>query len=69
MKKLTTTFLILLLTHLAFGQPPMNRYTTPLFTSVTETTNVLFSSNVPQPNPGGGFYEALTGFPLNVDDT
>lgn len=49
-----------------FGQPPMNRYTSPLFPTVNETTNVLFSSNVPRPNPGGGFYETVTGYPLNV---
>ena len=51
-----------------FAQPPMNRYVAPLFTSVSETTNVLFSSNVPRPNPGGGFYETITGYPLNVDE-
>ncbi len=50
------------------AQPPTNRYTFPLFPSVSETTNVLFSSNVPRPNPGGGFYENITGYPLNVDE-
>ena len=50
------------------AQPPMNRYTAELFSGYTETTNVLFSSNVPQPEPGGGFYEGLTGYPLNVDE-
>lgn len=50
------------------GQPPMNRYTSALFSGYTETTNILFSQNVPQPNPGGGFYETVTGLPLNVDE-
>jgi hypothetical protein len=50
------------------AQPPMNRYTAELFSGYTETTNVLFSSNVPKPQPGGGFYEGLTGYPLNVDE-
>jgi len=50
------------------GQPPTNRYNANLFTSVSETTNVLFSSAVPQPVPGGGFYESITGLPINVDE-
>lgn len=55
-------------TFFSFAQPPNNRYVSPLFSTVSETTNVLFSSNVPIPNPGGGFYETLTGYPLNVDE-
>ena len=50
------------------GQPPVNRYTASLFQATTETTNVRFSTNVPKPNPGGGFYETVTGYPLNVDE-
>lgn len=50
------------------GQPPVNRYNAELFGSWTETSDVLFSQGVPQPNPGGGFYEAVTGLPLNVNE-
>lgn len=50
------------------AQPPTNRYNEALFANVTETTNILFSTNVPQPRPGGGFYETLTGLPINVKE-
>jgi hypothetical protein len=43
-----------------------NRYVTETFSNYTESLNVQFSTSVPRPNPGGGFYESLTGFPLNV---
>jgi hypothetical protein len=39
-----------------------------LFANVIETGPVVYSSNVPQPNEGGGFYEFITGYPLNVDE-
>ena len=42
------------------------RYITEIFNNYTETSNVQFSTNVPRPNPGGGFYETITGLPLNV---
>ena len=45
-----------------------DRYKSDVFPGVTETTNVLFSTNVPQPNPGGGIYEGVTGYPLNVNE-
>ncbi len=50
-----------------YSQPPTDRYNAELF-AVTETNDVLFSSAVPQPNPGGGFYEWVTGYPLNVNE-
>lgn len=59
-------FLLLVASHSLCSQPPNNRYTAALFQNVTETVNVLFSSNVPKPVPGGGVYETLTGLPLNV---
>lgn len=68
MRQKTIIFLYLIFASSLLAQPPANRYTSALFANVTEATNVLFSTNVPQPNPGGGFYEALTGFPLNVDE-
>ena len=37
-----------------------------VFTNWTETTDITFSTGVPRPNPGGGFYEWITGYPLNV---
>lgn len=58
----------ILFMEIGMAQPPDNRYVAPLFTGFTETTNVLFSTNVPRPNPGGGFYETITGYPLNVDE-
>lgn len=51
------------------GQDLPNRYLEPIFTQVDETSQVLFSSQVPQPRPGGGFYEWLTGYPLNADES
>lgn len=45
-----------------------DRYTSPIFSNVTETNNILFSTGVPQPRPGGGFYETLTGYPINVEE-
>ena len=52
----------------AIAQPPVDRYTNEIFTAVNETNDVQFSTAVPQPNPGGGFYEFITGLPLNVDE-
>ena len=59
--------LSILLPIFCFSQPPVDRYNADLF-SVSETNDILFSSGVPQPNPGGGFYEFSTGYPLNVDE-
>jgi len=60
--------LILLCPFFLLGQPPTERYTSELF-SVTETNDVLFSTAVPQPVAGGGFYEFITGLPLNADES
>ncbi len=51
-----------------YAQPPENRYVAPIFSNVIETNNIVFSQDVPQPNPGGGFYEFITGYPLNVSE-
>ena len=51
-----------------FAQPPTDRYQAPLFTTVSETSNIKFSTGVPQPVPGGGFYETISGMPVNVDE-
>ena len=52
----------------ASAQSLPNRYQEDVFDTWTETSEVLFSTDVPQPVPVGGFYEWLTGYPLNVDE-
>lgn len=61
------TILLLLTSFFSFGQPPVDRYNADLF-DVSETNDIQFSSGVPQPNPGGGLYEWLTGYPLNASE-
>ncbi|MFZ1703244.1 MAG: alpha/beta hydrolase [Saprospiraceae bacterium] len=51
-----------------FSQPLADRYHSQVFTQWSETTNITFSTGVPRPNPGGGFYEWVTGYPLNVKE-
>jgi hypothetical protein len=58
-------FFSLLLCQNVIGQ---ERYNAEVFPEVIETSNVLFSTAVPEVQPGGGFYEWLTGYPLNVDE-
>lgn len=58
--------LLLFATLDLMGQLLPDRYRNEIFTNVTETDEVLFSTAVPVPEPGGGFYEWLTGYPLNV---
>jgi len=59
--------ILLLLPLMLWSQPPTDRYKAEIF-DISETNDVLFSSGVPQPEPGGGFYEFITGLPLNVDE-
>ncbi|MDF1696450.1 MAG: alpha/beta hydrolase [Saprospiraceae bacterium] len=59
--------IFILLPILAISQPPSNRYNAELFT-VSEINDIQFSTGVPQPNEGGGFYEWITGYPLNVEE-
>ena len=64
-------FLLFFLVTLCFyvnGQVPPDRYQEAVFTDFVETQNVLFSTGVPQPTYGGGFYEFITGLPLNADE-
>ena len=61
-------FLFFFASTVGFTQPPLDRYNSDLFPNYTETSNIQFSTAVPQPNPGGGFYEFITGLPLNVDE-
>ncbi len=58
----------ILLPILCYTQPPTDRYNADLF-AVSETNQVLFSTAVPQPNAGGGFYEWVSGLPLNADES
>jgi len=60
-------FVFLFLPFALSGQPPVDRYQADLF-GVSETNDITFSAGIPQPNPGGGFYEFVTGYPLNVDE-
>lgn len=68
MKKRLNHLMILWICMVAQSHAQFNpqRYVQEIYPNITETTNVLFSSNVPRPNPGGGFYESITGYPLNV---
>ena len=45
-----------------------DRYREEVFSSFVETEEILFSTGVPVPVPGGGFYEWLTDYPLNVKE-
>lgn len=45
-----------------------NRYVDDVFTTVTETNSIQFSTGVPEPNPGGGVYEGITGYPVNAEE-
>ena len=63
--RIGSTFWLVLLVMMLNAQPPTNRYQAAIF-NVTETKDIIFSTSVPQPVPGGGFYEFLTGLPLNV---
>ncbi len=59
--------ILLILPLLIHGQADTARYYKEIFSGVMETSQ-LFSSNVPQPKKGGGFYENITGYPLNVKE-
>jgi hypothetical protein len=50
------------------GQAYENRYQEAIFSGADISLNVQFSSGVPEAQPGGGFYEFITGYPLNVDE-
>lgn len=67
MKKLITLFsLTLLLATSAWSQ---QRYIDEVFTNISETQNVRFSTQVPQPKRGGGWYETVAlGFPVNAKE-
>jgi len=62
------TLALLFLINSSIAQPLPNRYVSEVFDDVEKTSQVLFSENAPQPVPGGGFYEFITGLPLNVDE-
>lgn len=66
--RILPTILFLIFSLQLSAQFVPDRYINEVFTLVSETTDVKFSSNVPQPNPGGGFYESVTGYPVNVEE-
>lgn len=68
MRYLSTIFFVSIF-YTVWAQPLPNRYLEEIFTGFTITEEVQFSTAVPQPNPGGGFYEWATGYPLNVDES
>ena len=62
-------YIALCIVAVSNAQPLPDRYRTEIFDNFIETENILFSQDVPQPTPGGGFYEWITGLPLNADET
>lgn len=46
-----------------------DRYRATITDSVVVTSEVLFSTGVPEVQAGGGFYEWLSGLPVNADET
>ncbi|WP_299455570.1 carboxylesterase family protein [uncultured Microscilla sp.] len=67
MKKLTTLLsLVLLFTSTVWSQ---QRYIDEVFDNISETQNVRFSTQVPQPKRGGGWYESIAaGVPINAKE-
>lgn len=67
MKRLTTLLsLVLLVTTSVWSQ---QRYIDEVFTNVSETKDVRFSTQVPEPKRGGGWYESLVaGLPINCKE-
>lgn len=64
--RITVLFFFLSVALIAQSLP--NRYQEDVFDTWTETSGVQFSTGVPQPVPGGGFYEWISGFPVNVNE-
>ncbi len=60
--------LCLLLIQASNAQLYDNRYVDDVFTAVTETNNIQFSTAVPEPDWGGGVYETITGYPVNAEE-
>ena len=52
----------------AYSQSLPNRYQEDVFDNWVETSSIQFSTAVPQPVPGGGFYEWISGYPVNVNE-
>lgn len=61
--------IVLIFSHSLASQILPNRYVDQIFTSTVETKNILFSTHVPQPKPGGSFCEfLLQGLPTDVQE-
>ena len=68
-------FLLFLLTFIFPGASSQlnaqilpNRYVESVFSNATKSDSIRFSTAVPQPRPGGGLYEGITGWPLNAQE-
>jgi acetyl esterase/lipase len=68
MNRILSVVLIVCFGFYSSAQILPNRYNEEVFAGFTETSEVLFSTSVPTPEPGGGFYEWITGYPLNVKE-
>ena len=66
--KILTCLACCLIIFQANSQDFQNRYQEAIFPSADVISNVQFSTNVPEVQRGGGFYEFITGYPLNVDE-
>lgn len=44
------------------------RYLDEVFANVNESKNIRFSTQVPEPRSGGGWYESITGLPINAKE-
>lgn len=67
MKRLTTLLSLVLLTTISVWS--QQRYIDQVFENVSETENVRFSTQVPQPKKGGGWYASIAaGLPINVKE-
>lgn len=66
MKRLTTLLSLVLLT--VAGAWAQQRYINEVFSNVNETKGVRFSTQVPEPKRGGGWYGSITGLPINVKE-
>lgn len=66
MKRLTTLLSLVLFT--VANVWAQQRYLDEIFPNVNETSNVRFSTNVPEPKAGGGWYEVITGLPINAKE-
>lgn len=66
--RLILTIVLVFVGVVLYAQSLPNRYAEEVFDLYSVDEEVLFSTAVPQPNSGGGFYEWISGYPLNVEE-